>query len=309
MSSASASSSASSSAAPSTPAPSGAPSSRRSSAAAEGSTEGGKRIESIRKRFPKLNGSWCIGIPAPLTAFSVVPPRCGCSTSPGLLLTTSLRPSKCGITRRKPVRASANVISRSMYKSAPFLMKRGCSCCLTTTMKLPGSWPGHSSALPWKTILWPSGEPFSTKTSSVSRTVLPHLGQGPISCLTIGPMRTTRMTKPWPPHAWQVGASTSMTFREMGRGRVTPQYSCSKVTHIGRIWSSVRGRCPRPLPLPAPPPLPPKSCEKKACGEGPSSFRPSSPYLSYLWRFSGSLRTSCAFWMSLKTSGSPPLSG
>mmetsp|Transcript_3453 Transcript_3453/g.8733 ORF Transcript_3453/g.8733 Transcript_3453/m.8733 type:complete len:205 (-) Transcript_3453:776-1390(-) len=77
----------------------------------------------------------------------------GFTISPGAVLMSSFRPSRCVMSSSKPQSASTREIFFSMNKSAPFRLKMGCSCCLQTKMTSPVSASGCSSAISRKGIL------------------------------------------------------------------------------------------------------------------------------------------------------------
>mmetsp|Transcript_55461 Transcript_55461/g.144692 ORF Transcript_55461/g.144692 Transcript_55461/m.144692 type:complete len:202 (+) Transcript_55461:578-1183(+) len=130
----------------------------------------------------------------------------GFTISPGEVLMSSLRPSKCVSSSSKPQRASTKEILRSMNKSAPLRLKSACSCCFNTKITSPASASGCSSAISRKGTLCWSGEPFWMCTSNTSRScfVLKLLPLPPQElhcdciCWIIGPMRTTSTFTPRP---------------------------------------------------------------------------------------------------------------
>ena len=101
-----------------------------------------------------------------------------------------------------PVSASRRVISLSINKSAPFLLKVLCGDTLITAITSPGSTSGTQSPSPWIVYYSPSGEPLSTSMLIVFYSLLtffplhtlhllaksidspcpPHSSQGPVLC-------------------------------------------------------------------------------------------------------------------------------
>mmetsp|Transcript_21554 Transcript_21554/g.71279 ORF Transcript_21554/g.71279 Transcript_21554/m.71279 type:complete len:321 (-) Transcript_21554:173-1135(-) len=238
-------------------------------------------------------------------------------TSPGAEEMMSVRPSRALSSILKPHSASVSEIDRSMYRSSPCRLNSACGCSLRTKTTSPASPSGISSAFSEKLILCWSGAPLGMWTSRVSccldwRNVCPvppHTSHVFCTCWIIGPIRIVWIRAPCPWHAEQVSTPRwrSITFRVSRSERVAPLYSCSSVTLRGCTIGSpfltrLCCRPPRPRPertskiSPGPPPPPPSSS-------------PSSPYRSYSSRFLSSPSASWAFWMFLKTSGSPPLSG
>lgn len=69
-------------------------------------------------------------------------------TSPGIVVTTNFFPSKWGISKLNPVKASNKEIYFSIYKSAPFLVNNLCFFILNLICKSPGITPGISSPSP-----------------------------------------------------------------------------------------------------------------------------------------------------------------
>mmetsp|Transcript_86083 Transcript_86083/g.186012 ORF Transcript_86083/g.186012 Transcript_86083/m.186012 type:complete len:319 (-) Transcript_86083:321-1277(-) len=237
-----------------------------------------------------------------LVASGSKPCDMGLTISPGDVLMSSLRPSRCLSSISKPQSASTSEIFRSMKRSAPLLLKSACSCCLRTKMTSPGSASGCSSAISRNCTLWLSGQPFWMCTSSTSRSRLvlkllplpPHWPHCCCICWIIGPMRMTSMRWPRPSHALHscTPFCLSMTSLVMAIFLVAPSYSCSSVTFRGWttslvFWRLLAGPARRPPP-------PPKKASKMSPGSPPPppSSRPSSPNLSYLARLVSSLRTS-----------------
>mmetsp|Transcript_21309 Transcript_21309/g.48685 ORF Transcript_21309/g.48685 Transcript_21309/m.48685 type:complete len:281 (-) Transcript_21309:289-1131(-) len=225
----------------------------------------------------------------------------GLTISPGEVLMRSLRPSRCSRLSSKPQSASTRLMSRSTYRSAPFLLKTLCSCCLIVNTTSPVSASGCSSAISRKVTLCPSGEPFCMWTSRTSRScfVLKLLPLPPQElhadciCWIMGPIRMTSTLTPRPSQSEQVTTPffLSMTCRVMAIFLVCPLYSCSRVTFSGCMTSLVFWRL-LPAPLPRRP-APLKKDSKMSDGSPPSPpSRPSSPKRSYLDRLSESLSTS-----------------
>mmetsp|Transcript_49719 Transcript_49719/g.140160 ORF Transcript_49719/g.140160 Transcript_49719/m.140160 type:complete len:282 (-) Transcript_49719:321-1166(-) len=225
----------------------------------------------------------------------------GFTISPGDVLMSSCLPSRCVSSSSKPHSASTSEMSRWTNRSAPFRRSSAWSACFSTKTTSPVSASGCSSAMLWKTTLWPSGEPFWMWTSRISRSCFlekdfpfpPHALHADCICWTIGPIRTTSTFTPRPsqwPQVW-TPFFLSMTCRVIAIFFVAPLYICSSETFSVCTTSLVFWRV---LP-PGPPrrPGPPKREPKMSAGSPPwSPSRPSSPNRLYFSRFSGSLSTS-----------------
>mmetsp|Transcript_2448 Transcript_2448/g.7004 ORF Transcript_2448/g.7004 Transcript_2448/m.7004 type:complete len:266 (-) Transcript_2448:342-1139(-) len=207
----------------------------------------------------------------------------GFTISPGLVLMSNFLPSKCVTSKVKPQSASTRDIFLSMKRSAPLRLKTGCSSGFSTKMTSPVSASGCSSAISRNTTLWPSGEPFCTCTSMISRSdfVLkllpapPHELHCDCICWIIGPMRTTSTLTPRPSQDWQCCTPffLSMTCLVMAIFFVHPLYNCSNVTFKGCTTSLVF--CRRFWPLLR---APPKKASKISVGSlAPPPSKPSSP--------------------------------
>mmetsp|Transcript_52935 Transcript_52935/g.136739 ORF Transcript_52935/g.136739 Transcript_52935/m.136739 type:complete len:270 (-) Transcript_52935:549-1358(-) len=156
----------------------------------------------------------------------------GLTISPGDVLISSFRPSRCVSSISKPQRASTSEILRSMKRSAPLLLKTECSCCFRTKLTSPASASGCSSAISRKVTLWLSGEPFWMCTSRISRScfvvkALPLPPQEPHAdciCCIMGPMRMTSTLTPRPPQSRHSCTPffLSMTWRVMAIFFVAP---------------------------------------------------------------------------------------
>mmetsp|Transcript_63613 Transcript_63613/g.166600 ORF Transcript_63613/g.166600 Transcript_63613/m.166600 type:complete len:272 (+) Transcript_63613:608-1423(+) len=187
--------------------------------------------------------------PSPGLSSGSKPCAMGLTMSPGAVLMSNFRPSRCVSSSSKPQSASTSEILRSTKRSAPLLLKSACSCCFRTKTTSPASASGCSSAISRNVTLWLSGAPFWMCTSSTSRSRLvvkllplpPQWPQGDCICWIIGPMRTTCTTWPRPSHALHsfTPFCLSMTSRVMAIFLATPSYICSSVTLRGCTTSLV----------------------------------------------------------------------
>ena len=137
-------------------------------------------------------------------------------------------------------------------------------------------------------------------------------------CIIIGPCLCTIILIPVPLHFEQVVFASGfdkpvplhfghIILLSYSTSFLPPLYESSKVMlnstnfalhFLFTFWLDLERNGPNP--------------PKKSNGSNsapPPSFNPSSPYLSYISLFFGSLNTSYAFCISLNFSGSPPLSG
>lgn len=96
---------------------------------------------------------------------SIVIKESGFTTYPGEVYALNLVPSRKSITKSRPVSASRSVISFSIKRSAPFLLKVLWGYSLTTIITSPGSLSGCSSDSPWNTYFSPCGDPLSITAS------------------------------------------------------------------------------------------------------------------------------------------------
>jgi len=173
------------------------------------------------KRLPNLYGVLWNGIPRP----SQVIIEFGWIISPLLFWILIYLPSRWVMHMSNPVRASSRVISFSINRSAPFLLKSLCGDTLITAMTSPGSISGTQSPSPLIVYYSPSGEPLSISTWSVFYSLLtffplqtlhllaksidspcpPHSSQGPVLCEYIpGPICIITVLIPLPLQAVHV---------------------------------------------------------------------------------------------------------
>mmetsp|Transcript_66952 Transcript_66952/g.193884 ORF Transcript_66952/g.193884 Transcript_66952/m.193884 type:complete len:213 (-) Transcript_66952:490-1128(-) len=156
----------------------------------------------------------------------------GFTISPGLVLMSSRRPSRCVTSSVKPHSASTREILRSMNRSAPRRLNTGCSCSFRTKTTSPVSASGCSSAISRKLTLWPSGEPFWMCTSKISRSCFvwkllplpPHAPHEDCICWIMGPILMTSTFTPRPSHCLHSCTPffLSMTCRVMAIFFVVP---------------------------------------------------------------------------------------
>mmetsp|Transcript_13326 Transcript_13326/g.55827 ORF Transcript_13326/g.55827 Transcript_13326/m.55827 type:complete len:318 (+) Transcript_13326:838-1791(+) len=264
-------------------------------------------------RLPLSKGRPWTGMPSSLI-FLTSPGR---MISPGCVLTSSVRPSRCLMVPVYPVSASTSVISFSTMRSLPLRVKVLCSFCCSTNTMSPGTVSGASSASPRKTIFCPCRMPFSTKTSRILRcctTLLPlhssqrspgaktwpeplHSEHTTCTCWIMpGPICLICIRAPAPPQARQVVVRPLFEPVPLHFGQIrfllresfflAPLYRSSSVIFSWWTTSSPR-RSLRPRELPPIPPIPPPNiCSKMSNGLPPPppgpmpSLRASSPYSS-----------------------------
>mmetsp|Transcript_2007 Transcript_2007/g.6455 ORF Transcript_2007/g.6455 Transcript_2007/m.6455 type:complete len:200 (-) Transcript_2007:110-709(-) len=188
----------------------------------------------------------------------------GLITSPALLLTIRILPSRRSTGKLKPVSASESVMVRFMKRSGPLRVKTSCGFSSTTKTTSPGSPPGCWSASPANVILSPAFMPRSMYTSSTlrprtvfwpaqplhlssSRIVVlapRHLGHSDCDCWIMpGPTCRMRTTMPRPRHSEHVASapsfpprpsqSSQMTLRVMASFTVRLLYRSSSDTLSG----------------------------------------------------------------------------
>ena len=97
-----------------------------------------EKISTLIYKLPFSYGRLWMGMPS--LAMTRVSP--GLMTSPSSVETTSTRSSRWLMVNEVPPSASISVILCSMYRSAPFRLKWGCSFCFRTKIMSPGSIPG-----------------------------------------------------------------------------------------------------------------------------------------------------------------------
>lgn len=162
---------------------------------------------------------------------STVIKESGFTTWPGYVVALNLVPSRKSTTKSTPVKASSNVISFSIRRSAPFLLKSGCGYSFTTIITSPASLSGCSSDSPWNTYFSPCGAPLSTfasrtffslntflplqsghlLASSIYSPVPPQSSHGPVDCEYIpGPSIVILVTIPRPLHFEHVEFAPSL---------------------------------------------------------------------------------------------------
>jgi len=108
-------------------------------------------------KLPNLYGFLWKGKPLSSTVIKVS----GLITIPFALWILSFVPSKKSTAKSHPERDSRRVISFSIKRSAPFLLKTLCGYSFTTMTTSPASLSGCSSDSPWKMYFSPWGEPLS----------------------------------------------------------------------------------------------------------------------------------------------------
>eukprot|EP00038_Savillea_parva_P006249 m.162516 g.162516 ORF g.162516 m.162516 type:complete len:328 (+) comp12204_c0_seq1:100-1083(+) len=120
----------------------------------------------MTNRRPFSNGERYLGIPSP----EIILTSSCLTTLPGGDEMTTLRPSRCLMTRWNPVRASPRLMSIFVMRSIPWRLNSnpglGRSRTINTTS--PVVLPYSSSALPWRVMRCPSSMPLSTLASIVS---------------------------------------------------------------------------------------------------------------------------------------------
>mmetsp|Transcript_63190 Transcript_63190/g.126847 ORF Transcript_63190/g.126847 Transcript_63190/m.126847 type:complete len:259 (+) Transcript_63190:588-1364(+) len=257
------------------------------------------------KSFPFSKGDPCLGMPSSCTHFTNGSPwpESGRSTSPGLEVTNSFRPSRCVTRNEYPQSASCSVTSLRISRSLCLRVKTLCSFSCSTNKMSPGSALGTSSDMPRNRIFSSFFIPRSMFTSSTLRSfsffmenpVAPQVAHCCWICCTIpGPICRMRTITPRPLHSLHCSGLPTILSLDTASFAVLPLYKSSKLTLRGCLTSGPFLGPGGARPPPPPRLRPPKSAEKMS--SAPSGMSPpssaSSPPLSYLARFSSSFSTS-----------------
>ena len=115
------------------------------------SRESGNLTLKRTNKFPNLYEFLWNGRPLS----SIVIKVSGFITDPGALWTLNFDPSRKSTVKSHPARDSRRLISFSIKRSAPFLLKTLCGCSFTTIQTSPASLSGCSSDSPWKMYFSP----------------------------------------------------------------------------------------------------------------------------------------------------------